>query len=146
MEREVFFEVSKEQSLVKARIVEKYFGAWSKVIIPWAKKYDRKIAYIDLFAGPGRYNDGSKSTPLLILESAINNVDLSNMLVTIFNDKDNINTESLRKAINEIPGIERLKYYPVIKTGEVGAEILRRLEKLRSIPTLFFIDPWQNYG
>ena len=28
------------------------------------KRGGKKIAYIDLFAGPGRYKDGTKSTPL----------------------------------------------------------------------------------
>lgn len=147
MERKVFFEESKEQSLVKAGIVKKYFSAWSKVIIPTVKRYGSgRIAYIDLFAGPGRYNDGSKSTPLLILESAVNDDDLSNMLVTVFNDKDGVNTDSLKKGISEISGIERLKYKPIVNTDEVGEEIVKVFENLKTIPTLFFIDPWGYKG
>ncbi|MEH2386033.1 MAG: three-Cys-motif partner protein TcmP [Nostoc sp.] len=83
-----FFDEQKEQSLIKARIVEKYFWAWAKVIIPTAKKFDPRIAYIDLFAVPGRYKDGSKSTPIKVLETAISNSDMQNMLVTVFNDAD----------------------------------------------------------
>jgi hypothetical protein len=33
------------------------------------------MAYIDLYAGPGRYDDGSASTPLMILKLAIENED-----------------------------------------------------------------------
>jgi three-Cys-motif partner protein len=66
MASDSFFDEQKEQSLVKARIVEKYFWAWAKVIIPTAKKAGNKIAYIDLFAGPGRYKDGSSSTPIKV--------------------------------------------------------------------------------
>ncbi|MEH2372253.1 hypothetical protein [Nostoc sp.] len=44
-----FFDEQKEQSLIKARIVEKYFWAWAKVIIPTAKKFDPRISYIDLY-------------------------------------------------------------------------------------------------
>ena len=147
MERDLFFEESKDQSLVKSRIVEKYFSAWSKVIIPTVKKHgSNKIGYIDLFAGPGRYKNGSKSTPLLILESAANDSDLSNMLVTIFNDKDCVNTDSLKQVISDIPGIERLKYKPIVMTNEVGDEIVARIENMKSMPTLFFIDPWGYKG
>ncbi len=64
---EQFFDESREQSEVKARIVQKYFWAWAKVIIPTAKRYGNRILYIDLFAGPGRYKDGTLSTPLLVL-------------------------------------------------------------------------------
>ena len=98
-----FFSDPREQSLVKSEIVAKYFGAWAKVVIPVSKKYHgRKIAYIDLFAGPGRYGDDTKSTPLLVLEKAIEDPDLSQMLVTIFNDKDPENAKSLENAINNL--------------------------------------------
>ena len=55
-----FFNEQTEQSAVKATIVSKYFWSWAMIIMPRADK----IAYIDLFAGAGRYKDGSKSTPL----------------------------------------------------------------------------------
>jgi hypothetical protein len=42
------------------------------------------------------------------------------MLVTVFNDKDGVNTDSLKKEISEIPGIERLKYKPIVNTDEMG--------------------------
>jgi hypothetical protein len=68
---ELFFDESTEQSRIKATIVRDYFWAWARVILPTVKQQNWPIAYIDLFAGPGRYKDGTKSTPLLILESAI---------------------------------------------------------------------------
>jgi len=63
MSNDSFFNEQKEQSLIKARIVEKYFWVWAKVIMSAVKKatpVNPKIAYIDLFAGPGRYQDNSK--------------------------------------------------------------------------------------
>jgi three-Cys-motif partner protein len=76
-----FFDERSDQSEVKARIVQKYFYVWAKVIIPSVKQRGKKVAYIDLYAGPGRYRDGSASTPLLILEQAIKDPDLRSMLV-----------------------------------------------------------------
>ncbi|VVB64054.1 Uncharacterised protein [uncultured archaeon] len=59
-------------------------------MVPQVKRRkDNKIAYIDLFAGRGYYEDGTKSTPLLVLEKAIQDPDLREMLITVFNDKDN---------------------------------------------------------
>jgi len=86
-----FFSEQSEQSLVKSTILAKYFDAWAKVIVATQKKDPRreqKIAYIDLFAGPGRYADGTKSTPVKILEHAIAKPDVRDRLVSIFNDKD----------------------------------------------------------
>ncbi|AFC99185.1 hypothetical protein Mtc_0418 [Methanocella conradii HZ254] len=146
MNTDKFFEESKEQSIVKATIVSKYFYAWAKVLISQVKNKDKKIAYIDLFAGPGRYKDGSKSTPILILEKAIADKDMQEMLVTIFNDGDPEHAESLKKAIAEIPGINTLKYAPDIKTIVVGEELAKIFEKIKLVPTLFFVDPWGYKG
>lgn len=77
-----FFDETGDQSVVKATIIAKYFWAWAKVIIPTAKKHGDKIAYLDLFAGPGRYKDGTASTPLLVLEQAIEDPDMRRMLVS----------------------------------------------------------------
>jgi three-Cys-motif partner protein len=83
--RAKFFEEREDQSEVKARIVSKYFFAWANVVYASAQKSGGKIAYIDLFAGPGRYKDGSASTPLMVLERAIADEKLRGSLVAIFN-------------------------------------------------------------
>jgi three-Cys-motif partner protein len=146
MSTEKFFDETTEQSAIKTEIVSKYFWAWAKVIIPNAKKSAGRIAYIDLFAGPGRYKDGTISTPLLVLQKAIQDVELRQMLVTIFNDKDQNNSQSLQKAIDNIPGINTLKYLPVVHSHEVGDQIAQMFQQMSLVPTLFFVDPWGYKG
>jgi three-Cys-motif partner protein len=145
-----FFEESSEQSRVKAVIVAKYFAAWARVIMAAQNVYsvnlEKKIAYIDLFAGPGRYADGTKSTPLLVLEKAIRHDIMRDRLITVFNDKDEANINSLQEAINQLPGIGRLRHKPQVKTQEVGEEIVKMFEQMKLIPTLFFVDPWGYRG
>jgi three-Cys-motif partner protein len=141
-----FFDESREQSEVKTAIVTKYFDAWARVVIPWAKKGSNKIAYIDLFAGPGRYVDGTKSTPLVLLEKAIREPQMREMLVTIFNDANEDFSRSLEKAVYSLPGIETLKYPPDIYHFEVGDEIAKMLQEMHLVPTLFFVDPWGYKG
>ena len=141
-----FFEETKEQSLVKSAIVSKYFWAWAKVIMPQVRFAGKKIAYIDLFAGPGRYNDGTQSTPLLVLKRAIDDPDMRQMLVTTFNDRDENNSRSLERAINQLPGIEKLKYKPQVMNEEVGTKMVKMFQQMRLVPTLFFVDPWGYKG
>lgn len=145
-----FFEESREQSRVKTAIVAKYFDAWARVIMGAQNVHrpneEKRIAYIDLFAGPGRYGDGTKSTPILVIEKAIQHPDMRQRLVTIFNDKDPANTGSLQEAISQIAGIETLKFKPQVNTQEVGEEIVKMFEQMRLIPTLFFVDPWGYKG
>jgi len=145
-----FFDESNEQSRVKSAIVAKYFDAWARVIIGAQNRHrqskDNRIAYIDLFAGPGRYSDGTKSTPLLILEKAIQHDTMRERLVTIFNDRDESNTNSLQEAIDHLPGIDTLKYKPQVDTHEVGENIVKMFEQMNLVPTLFFVDPWGYKG
>ena len=142
-----FFDESREQSAVKTAIVAKYFWSWSKVIIPQALKgKEKKIAYLDLFAGPGRYQDGTKSTPLIILERAIQDEAMSKMLVTLFNDKDGNNAQGLQTAIDALPGVGKLKFRPQVWNKEVGSEMVKVFASMRLVPTLFFVDPWGYKG
>lgn len=144
-----FFEEQKEQSLIKSTIVAKYFDVWANVMISIKKNYpqrSQKIAYIDLFAGPGRFKDGSQSTPIRILTNAVEKNDLRERLIVILNDKDEKNSNDLKNAIAEIPGIETLKYKPVVYNQEVGEEIVKMFEDMNLVPTLFFVDPWGYKG
>jgi hypothetical protein len=45
-----------------------------------------------------------------VLEKAIQDPDMREMLVTIFNDKNEDNSYSLQQAISALAGIEKLKY------------------------------------
>lgn len=145
---ENFFDEQSEQSAIKAALVGRYFPAFMKVIGSVQKKHKAgdRIAFIDLFAGPGRYKSGAQSTPVKIIEQAIANDDMRQRLVAIFNDKDEENVRSLELTLSALPGYETLKHKPQIHHGEVGEEIAREFEQMRFVPTLFFVDPWGYKG
>jgi three-Cys-motif partner protein len=144
-----FFDEQSEQSQIKAAIVADYFWAWAKVIIGAQKRHPKqaqKIAYIDLFAGPGRYQNGAASTPVLIMRKAVEDTDIRDRLVTIFNDKDEENTASLVKEIDAIPCIDTMKFKRRIETGEVGESIVKEFQSAKLIPTFLFVDPFGYKG
>ncbi len=132
-----YFEQRTEESRVKAEIVDRYYRAWSRIIAPHAR--DGKIAYVDLFSGPGRYKDGAASVPLLVLENAIKDANLRDKLVTIFNDRDQNNSGTLEEEIAKLPDIERLKYKPYVMNEIVGQKIIDTLTKGSLVPILSFI-------
>lgn len=141
-----FFEERTDQSLIKARIVSKYFWAWANVIMPTARRHGNKIGYIDLFAGPGRYKDGAASTPLLVLEQAIADPNMSQMLVTMFNDGDTDKSQTLEYEIDSLPGIKKLRHKPSVYNDEVGDNFVKYFDKITLIPSLSFVDPWGYIG
>lgn len=144
MHGERFFDESKEQSRIKAAIVAKYFWAWAK-IMSTRPQVDR-IAYIDLFAGPGRYKDGTKSTPIHILERAIKDEKFRDTLVTVFNDVDVNHVQSLENEINSLKNIQHLKHRPEVMNEEIGVNIVEQFESFKLVPTLLFVDPWGYKG
>ena len=145
-----FFAVQTEQSKIKAEIVFKYFRSWASIMAEHVQKHERaekKIAYLDLFSGPGRYTkNASASTPILILEYAISNEKIRNKLVTTFNDADLSNPVKLRGEIDTLPGIDKLRYQPEIYNTEVDEEITKMFEGAKRVPSLIFADPWGYKG
>ena len=142
-----FFDEQLQQSLVKARIVAKYFSGWSQVMLNTRSNLsNRNVGYYDLFAGTGSYEDGSKSTPLLILEKAVANPELSQRLITIFNDKEESHCTRLRSAIEALPGIGNLKHTPQVSRFEIDADMAEFFRKKSLIPSILFLDPWGYKG
>jgi three-Cys-motif partner protein len=142
-----FFEERQDQSEVKARIVSKYFVAWGRVVAATAERHlGGRIAYIDLYAGPGRYKDGAASTPLLVLQEAIAEPRLAKLLVAYFNDSDSNHTATLQTEIDRLPGIANLKHPPIVSCGEIDADAERVFNETRMVPSLTFIDPWGYKG
>ena len=142
-----FFEARTVRSHVKTEIVRKYFWAWAKIISARVKKRGgNKIAYVDLFAGRGRYADGRMSTPLRILEAAIREESVREMLVTLFNDSDQENVAALEKEIDQLPGIGLLKHRPIVRNREINDNPADVLKGTADVPALYFLDPWGYKG
>ena len=143
---EDFFTERADQSEVKARIVSKYFAVWASIIATQTMRSDGKLAYFDLFAGPGRYQDGSASTPLMVLSEALKNPKLKAGLVSIFNDEDENHTKTLESEIAKLPNIGDLKFKPQVYRGAIDATAAEYFEKTNLIPAFFFIDPFGYKG
>lgn len=131
------FDSQKEQSAVKTEIVTKYFSAWVKVL----KGRNEKLGYIDLFSGPGIYKDGTKSTPIIILENILLDDYMKKHIVTWFNEKDKKLYEELIDNINNIENIEELEYKPIIKNDAVDYDTPKWFAERTLIPCFSFIDP-----
>ena len=142
-----FFEEQSEASQIKTRIVSKYFQFWAKVMVGVVKRRGgNRLAYFDLYAGPGRYESGEASTPMLILEHAANDPVLSQMLLTVFNDKDPNYVSSLRDNIAATPNIDNLKHAPQVYCDEVGTKFEEFFRQTPLIPAFSFIDPFGYKG
>lgn len=147
MSTDDFFDEITEQSRVKQNIVLKYFAAWANVMVPIARKRGKeKLRYVDLFAGPGHYRDGSESTPLHVLRYVLAKPDLVSRLEPIFNDKDEDAVSKLTNAIQNLQGIRELRFAPKIFNKDVDSNLLDLIPLRNDVPTLWFLDPWGYKG
>src|SRR5215203_5267348 len=105
MRADQFFEAADPQNIVKTSILTNYFRAWTTIMLPQLRRPEDCLAYIDLFAGPGRFEDGSPSTPLWVLSHSIEDPRLRTRLVTVFNDKEPGLASRLQQEIASLPGV-----------------------------------------
>lgn len=150
MKEQNFFEKQTLSSKVKASIVSEYFPKYCSIIIK--KHVPEKIGYLDLFSGPGMYEDGNPSTPILIARNCMKDEDLKNRVWMVFNDK--CYSEQLKENFNKEFPEGTFKYKPhfghstVGESQEINDFIVKNTCKGRfnEQPSVLFIDPWGYKG
>jgi hypothetical protein len=138
-----FFSLPTEASRRKQRIVVKYHAAWSQVLRSKTNSPGRirqNLAYVDLFAGPGKYGDQSVSTPLLIIEAAARDPYMREHLLTRFNEGDPVLVDMLEKNIPNprLPSssaIHLKSRAPAWKKTFCGRSVVYRHVRLCCLPT-----------
>ena len=131
---------------IKHKILENYLNAW----FPILNKYEKKLNYIDGFAGPGRYSKGEKGSPIIAIEVVKNHkMKMSgkfNFMFIEMDEKRKIYLESEIKKI-DIPDNFTISVFDE-KFHIVLGKILNDLnkEKASLAPTFSFIDPFGFSG
>ena len=111
-----FFGSQSEKSKVKTLIVTDFFKAYFPIINNSVGKDSSEIIYIDLFCGPGKFEDGQNSTPLALLDIVNNfkNEDIRKKLRIVFNDENTGFVERLKKLVKEHEVLPKLTFQPTI--------------------------------
>lgn len=136
-----FFAYQKEKSKIKTMIVTDFFKAYFPIINSGFKT--EKIYYLDFFCGPGQYEDGMSSTPLVLLDLIDNfkSNDIRDKLSVVFNDQDSNIVSKLHTVVDAHPVLQRMKYKPQILNCEASKINLTQYTNQR-VPIFSFIDPW----
>ena len=139
-----FFESQKEKSKIKSLIVTDFFKAYYPIIenAKLSKEND-EIFYLDLFSGPGVYDDGNKSTPLLLLD-IVNNFKkdtIRERLRIVFNDKNKNYAATLDTYVKNHPVYSAMKHSPIV-TNMQASELNLTKYLCQNSPIFSFVDPW----
>lgn len=139
-----FFKSQTPSSRIKANIVANYFPKYCKIILKYPQS---EIRYLDLFSGPGIYEDGSLSTPILIGDSCNKDDNLRNVVHLLFNDNEHI--ETLKNHFDFRFKEKPFKFAPRFANKTVGddekiSSYLRKdpVKGKNPYPTLLFFDPF----
>ena len=150
MKETQFFENQTISSKIKASIVSEYFPSYCNIIVK--KHLPKQIRYIDLFAGPGVYDDGNPSTPILVADYCYKDDFLRENVKMIFNDCT-YHEELKENFLKRYPE-GTFKNKPHFGKSTVGncREITEFLcknthtKKHNEYPALLFIDPFGYKG
>ena len=148
MEEEDFFKRQSASSSIKAKIVAEYFPKYCRILL---SKPQKMIRYLDLFAGPGLYEDSNHSTPLLLAKTCAEDPILSSKVHLMFND--NKYSEQLKENFDKYFPDGTFVHKPRFGSLTIGEsdEIKKFLSKdpvggKNPSPTLLFFDPWGYKG
>ena len=136
-----FFAEQKEKSKVKSLIVSDFFSRYLPIITN-SVGVNKTVYYIDLFAGPGYFNNGEKSTPILIMD-ILDKYETSKIpdVRLILNDQNVGYYRKLSVSVIGHPAYGKLAVKPEIYNRSASQIDLNRYIQ-KGVPVFSFIDPW----
>ena len=143
-----FFNTRSLRSQVKSLVVGEYYRQWGYIIANSSDPSGGAMGYVDLFCGPGIYEDGSESTPLVVLRETLHSDVLRNRVLLVFNDENRARVRKLKDAIGfacQEDG-RSLSKSPEYSSFKVGNGTLDWFRRLHLGPCLFFLDPMGYRG
>lgn len=141
-----FFKKQTDSSRVKAAIISEYFPQYCRIIS--RRHLPQQFGYFDMFAGPGIYEDGSLSTPLLIAKNCYEDSFLRDRVWMVFNDM--AYGDKLRENFERYYQSGTFPNEPFFASRTFGewpkldSFLTRNTMQgfYNECPTVLFIDPW----
>lgn len=141
MVKEVTWELNLHTK-AKHDILKGYLQAWYPIL----NSTNKRIVYIDGFAGPGEYKGGEPGSPIIALRTAKNHsLELKSEIVFWFIEKDKDTCDHLESVIKK----EKLptNFSVHVECGSFDERLTSTLEDIKNqgthlAPTFAFIDPF----
>ena len=140
-EKEDFFDRKKPWSKIKDNILTKYIEPYLNKI----KELKRPIVIVDGFAGPGKFNDGSEGSPLIIcrrINEEKERLKINIPIIGIFIDKKKRHYTALKNNLQEYIDKETAFVFH----EDFGNLIEEIIEIVKDSSVLFYLDPFGIRG
>ena len=132
-------------TLAKHAILRGYLQAW----LPIMSKYNRRLVYVDGFAGPGVYKDGEPGSPIIALNAFLEHKQrdlIDAELVYIFIEEDEARVDRLKEELGKLGKLpDQVRTH--VEYGTFDDTFSRALDAIEEknaylAPTFAFIDPF----
>lgn len=139
----------------KHQLYKRYLDAWWPIMLQPGRTghRQRRVTYLDAFAGPGRYSGGEEGSPIFVLDRLLNHTAVERMQLSrervrlVFIERHKARFEHLVAELGSRFGdLEALPVTVVVKHGEAAGLTLPLLTELGawSHPILAVFDSWGN--
>lgn len=132
---DAFFQQPQAAAVLKHGVLSRYTTVYGTM----AGTATGQVTYFDGYAGPGRYDDGSPGSPLLVLESARRMGQWGRSVRCFFVEKNRAHAKALRKVLTDEAPAE-LEWE--VRHGDVEDHVDEALEFAGDDPMLTFLDPF----
>jgi len=134
----------------KHEILKNYLNAWFPIL---ASK-NKRILYVDGFAGPGEYSNNEDGSPIIALKAAKDHMHNRSILnrseiIFYFIEQDEARHSNLKKKIDELDLPNNIKTFTECNTFECAfGNVLDYIQKQNTqlAPSFVFIDPFGPTG
>ena len=127
---------------IKHRILIHYLHPWINILGRWNKN----LAYVDGFAGRGRYANGEPGSPLLVLDAIVERAKhhIDEHFVCHFVEADRQNFENLQAEVAAHPAMEygRITIHLYHSTFSAASGAIIADIRGQKQPSFFFVDPF----
>lgn len=136
----------------KHELLRRYLGAWFPIL---AAGFNRRVVFLDGFAGPGVYSNGEPGSPLIAIETLVEHTHFERLsgteFVFLFVEADRERFESLQQELGRYwnrrnggkPANVRVELFND-RFATVAAQLVAAThgQNKQQAPTLAFIDPF----
>lgn len=129
-------------TVAKHAILRRYLDAWLPILTRW----HGRVAYIDGFAGPGRYSGGEDGSPIVALKAALEHRStMTAEFAYLFVEQDARRAANLNTEISQLRLPTNLKYQVLVGRFDTAVtEVLDTVQRVggQIAPTFAFVDPF----
>ena len=130
-----FHQSKKSAAVMKHAIIDQYASPFASKTGKWSTEH--RVAFIDGYAGPGRYEDGEEGSGAMLLRKAHELADLPRKLELHFVEDDSETVAQLRKVV----AAEGADVSTTVTDGNISKELPDLLKQAEGIPLFVYLDP-----